>query len=62
MSKLSISALEEEWDVLENIHSEFVHFWAAQPQVGERFLGLQCSWIPTAALAKSEIDCLVLIW
>ena len=35
MSKLSISALEEQWDLLERLHSDFVQFWAAQPQVGD---------------------------
>ena len=54
MSKLlSISALEEQWDVLERLHSDFVRFWAAQPEVNERvwILGSKCP----------EIGCLILI-
>ena len=40
MSKLlSISALEEQWDVLERLHSDFVRFWAAEPEVNVKGFG-----------------------
>ena len=38
MSKISISTLEEQWDVLEKLHLGFVQFWEADQEVGSRFI------------------------
>ena len=32
MSKISISTLEEQWDVLEKLHLGFVQFWEADQE------------------------------
>ena len=59
MSKLPISALEEQWDVLEQLHYDLVQFWSADadPQVGRRFRSMmrQLKWADLSQFTPRSI-------